>query len=124
MAIPTPTTGLRSSTNPAAIPPMRASYRGRGAVVERGRVSHAGQGPKTVRISSKRRIMKVGFIGLGSMGTPMARNLIKAGHSLTVYNRTRHRAEELERDGGRVASSPSEAARDADALVTMLSDDA
>ena len=68
--------------------------------------------------------MKVSFIGLGSMGAPMARNLIKAGHSVTVYNRTRHRAEELEREGAKVASSPSEAAKSCEALVTMLSDDA
>ena len=40
--------------------------------------------------------MKVGFIGLGNMGSAIARNLIKAGHSLTVYNRTRSRAEGFE----------------------------
>jgi 3-hydroxyisobutyrate dehydrogenase-like beta-hydroxyacid dehydrogenase len=39
--------------------------------------------------------MKIGFVGLGNMGSGMARNLIKAGHRLTVYNRTRARAEEF-----------------------------
>ena len=67
--------------------------------------------------------MKIGFIGLGSMGSPMARNLIKAGHSLTVYNRTRSRAEELQSLGGRIAATPGEAASDAEALITMLADD-
>jgi 3-hydroxyisobutyrate dehydrogenase-like beta-hydroxyacid dehydrogenase len=67
--------------------------------------------------------MKIGFIGLGSMGEPMARNLARAGHDLIVYNRTRSRAEDVEREGAQVANSPFEAARDADALITMLSDD-
>ena len=49
--------------------------------------------------------MKVGFVGLGVMGRAMARNLLKAGHEVTVYNRTRARAEELAREGARVAAS-------------------
>jgi 3-hydroxyisobutyrate dehydrogenase-like beta-hydroxyacid dehydrogenase len=67
--------------------------------------------------------MKVGFIGLGSMGRAMAHNILSAGHELTVYNRTHARAEELRDQGARVADSPAEAARDAEAVVTMLSDD-
>ena len=67
--------------------------------------------------------MKVGFIGLGSMGSAMARNLIKAGHSLTVYNRTRSRAEELRPLGAKVAATPGEAASGAEAVITMLADD-
>jgi 3-hydroxyisobutyrate dehydrogenase-like beta-hydroxyacid dehydrogenase len=67
--------------------------------------------------------MRVGFIGLGNMGEPMARNLIRAGHQLTVYNRTRQRAEALERDGARVADTAADAAADAQVLITMLSDD-
>jgi 3-hydroxyisobutyrate dehydrogenase-like beta-hydroxyacid dehydrogenase len=65
--------------------------------------------------------MKLAFIGLGNMGSPMARNLIAAGHDLTVYNRSREKAEAL--GGVRVASSPTEAARDCDAAVSMLADD-
>jgi 3-hydroxyisobutyrate dehydrogenase-like beta-hydroxyacid dehydrogenase len=53
----------------------------------------------------------------------MARNLIKAGHSLTVYNRTRSRAEEFKSLGAAVAETPGEAASDRDALITMLADD-
>src|SRR5258707_5122273 len=68
--------------------------------------------------------MKVGFIGLGNMGSAMARNLIKMGHTLTVYNRTRSRAEPFASLGARIAETPSEAADDADVLITMLADDA
>nr|AUN36799.1 2-hydroxy-3-oxopropionate reductase [uncultured bacterium] len=67
--------------------------------------------------------MKVGFIGLGGMGLPMAGNLLKAGHDLMVYNRTRSRSEELASRGARLAESPREAATGVDALVTMLADD-
>ena len=67
--------------------------------------------------------MRVGFIGLGNMGEAMARNLIRAGHRLTVYNRTRQRAEALESEGARVADAPADAAADAEVLITMLSDD-
>jgi 3-hydroxyisobutyrate dehydrogenase-like beta-hydroxyacid dehydrogenase len=53
----------------------------------------------------------------------MARNLIKAGHTLTVYNRTRSRAEELQPSGASIAATSAEAATDAEVLITMLSDD-
>jgi 3-hydroxyisobutyrate dehydrogenase-like beta-hydroxyacid dehydrogenase len=68
--------------------------------------------------------MKVGFIGLGNMGSAIAHNLIEAGHELTVYNRTRSRAEAFASLGATVAATPLEAASDADALITMLADDA
>jgi 3-hydroxyisobutyrate dehydrogenase-like beta-hydroxyacid dehydrogenase len=67
--------------------------------------------------------MKLGFIGLGSMGSGMARNLIKAGHTLVVYNRTRSRAEELQPLGATVAGTPGEVAARVEALITMLADD-
>ena len=66
----------------------------------------------------------IGFIGLGIMGQPMALNLAKAGYKLAVYNRTRSKAEPLERAGARVVSSPAEAARDADVVITIVSDSA
>jgi len=68
--------------------------------------------------------MKIGFIGLGSMGSGMARNLLKAGHELTVYNRTRSRSEEFRALGGRVAGTLVEAASGVDVVFTMLADDA
>lgn len=67
--------------------------------------------------------MKIAFIGLGKMGAGMARNLLRAGHSLAVYNRSREKAEALGADGARVANSPADAARDADAVMTMVADD-
>lgn len=66
--------------------------------------------------------MKVGFIGLGSMGKGMARNLIKAGHALRVYNRTRSHSDELQKAGAVVASTPAEACN-GEAVITMLADD-
>lgn len=68
--------------------------------------------------------MKLGFIGLGSMGGGMAESLLSAGHSLTVYNRTPERAERLRKRGARVVGTPGEAARGVEAVVTMLADDA
>jgi 3-hydroxyisobutyrate dehydrogenase-like beta-hydroxyacid dehydrogenase len=68
--------------------------------------------------------MKLGFIGLGEMGRGMAQNLLSAGHELTVYNRTRARAEPLREQGARVAESPAEAAQGNHAVVSMLADDA
>lgn len=66
--------------------------------------------------------MQIGWIGLGQMGLPMARNAIKAGHGVTAYNRTRSRAEELAKSGAKIAEAPSAAAAN-DVVVTMLSDD-
>ena len=68
--------------------------------------------------------MDVGFIGLGNMGAAMARNLIGAGHRLTVYNRSREKAEELAKDGAIVAGSPAEAARTGIALTMLANDEA
>ena len=68
--------------------------------------------------------MSIGFIGLGSMGTGIAANLVKAGHEVTVWNRSPGRAEELKAAGAREAGSPAEAADDAAIVFTMLSDDA
>ena len=67
--------------------------------------------------------MKIGFVGLGSMGSCMARRLIDAGHVLTVYNRTPSRAEPFRAWGARVADSVSEAATGADVLISMVADD-
>ena len=64
----------------------------------------------------------IGFIGLGIMGQPMALNLIKAGFKLTVFNRARSKAAPLEQAGARLASSPAEAARDAEVVFTIVSD--
>jgi 3-hydroxyisobutyrate dehydrogenase-like beta-hydroxyacid dehydrogenase len=67
-------------------------------------------------------IMEVGFIGLGRMGAGMAANLLKAGHHVTVYNRTQAKAEALVADGAKVAADVSDACR-GDAVFTMLAND-
>jgi 3-hydroxyisobutyrate dehydrogenase-like beta-hydroxyacid dehydrogenase len=67
--------------------------------------------------------MNVAFIGLGNMGSPMATNLLRAGHTLSVYNRTRARADALKSLGARIASTPGEAAAGAEVAITMLADD-
>src|SRR5438128_5970249 len=67
--------------------------------------------------------MNIGFIGLGNMGLPVARHLLQAGHKLTVYNRTRARADQLKQLNPVVADSPGAAARGAEVLVTMVADD-
>ncbi|MGY4709589.1 NAD(P)-dependent oxidoreductase [Mycolicibacterium sp. CBM1] len=66
--------------------------------------------------------MRVGIIGLGNMGAGMAANLIKAGHEVTVYNRSRARVDRLAEAGARAADSIADACT-GDAVLTMLADD-
>ena len=68
--------------------------------------------------------MKIGFLGLGNMGSAMARRLIAAGHEVTVWNRNRAKAEALASEGASVAATPAEAEQGKDAVVSMLFDDA
>jgi 3-hydroxyisobutyrate dehydrogenase-like beta-hydroxyacid dehydrogenase len=68
--------------------------------------------------------MRVAFLGLGKMGSVMARRLLDAGHPLTVWNRTPERAGALVAAGATLAATAAEAARDADVVLTMLFDDA
>jgi 2-hydroxy-3-oxopropionate reductase len=63
-----------------------------------------------------------GFIGLGIMGKPMARNLMKAGYSLVVHNRSRAAMQELVKDGAQAAGSPKEVAERSEVIITMLPD--
>lgn len=66
--------------------------------------------------------MRIGFIGLGVMGKPMAKNLVKAGYSLTIWNRTRSKMDELVSIGAIPVASPKEVARNSDLVITMVSD--
>ena len=66
--------------------------------------------------------MKVGFIGLGTMGVGMSLNILKAGHEVSVHNRTREKEEAVASEGAHRAASPREAAADADIIITMVSD--
>ncbi len=64
--------------------------------------------------------MKIGLIGLGIMGKPMGRNLLKAGHELVVYNRSRAAVDELVAAGAQVGASPADVAARSELVITML----
>lgn len=66
--------------------------------------------------------MRIGFVGLGIMGKPMAENLIKGGYKLTVYNRTKSKAEPFRALGALVADTPRQAAADSDITIVIVSD--
>jgi len=66
---------------------------------------------------------QVALLGLGTMGIGMAKNLLKAGFPLSVYNRTPAKAQPLAAEGARIAKTPADAARDADVILSMVSDD-
>lgn len=65
---------------------------------------------------------RVGLIGLGIMGTPMARNLLKAGFPVVVWNRTRAKVDALVKEGARAAASPKDLAKEVDVVITMVRD--
>lgn len=67
--------------------------------------------------------MKIGFLGLGTMGAPMANNLRKSGHTVTVWNRTPAKAEPLVKKGARLARTPRECASGQDAVFACLADE-
>ncbi len=66
--------------------------------------------------------MKVAFIGMGTMGAPMALNILRAGYDLTVHNRTREKEEALAREGASRAQTPRNAAGGCDLIITCVSD--
>src|SRR5258708_15648889 len=67
---------------------------------------------------------RIGFIGLGGMGARMASRLLHAGYPVTVYNRTRRRAEDLERSGASISDSPRALAASADIVLSSVADGA
>ncbi|PWK16000.1 NAD(P)-dependent oxidoreductase [Tumebacillus permanentifrigoris] len=68
--------------------------------------------------------LKLGWIGLGNMGQPMVTRLLQAGFDVTVYNRTRAKAEAFVEQGAKVANSPQELAEQVDTVITMVADGA
>ena len=66
--------------------------------------------------------MKVAFIGMGTMGAPMALNVLKAGHGVVVYNRTREKEQAVADAGALRADTPREAAVQAELIITCVSD--
>ncbi|MGA9717788.1 MAG: NAD(P)-binding domain-containing protein, partial [Acidobacteriaceae bacterium] len=67
---------------------------------------------------------KLAFLGLGQMGAPISRLLLAQGHNVTLWNRSRDKAESVATGNARIATSPGEAAAHADIVSTMLTDDA
>ncbi len=68
-------------------------------------------------------MMKVGFIGIGLMGLPMARNILKTGYNLKAFNRSQNKAEALKEFGAEITTSINDAVKDSDIIITMLTDD-
>src|SRR4030042_4296642 len=66
---------------------------------------------------------RIGWIGLGKMGIPMSKNLVKKGYSVTVFNRTKEKTKELAAEGAKVADSPKALGGDSDVIISMISDD-
>lgn len=66
---------------------------------------------------------KIGWVGLGKMGIPMAKNLLKKGYSVMVYNRTKEKTKELTAEGAKVAESMKALAAESDVIISMISDD-
>src|SRR5271154_3124261 len=69
-------------------------------------------------------MMKIAFLGLGHMGSPVAKLLLNGGHEMTVWNRTPQKARALATGGAVVAVSPADAVKTAEVVITMLNDDA
>ena len=68
--------------------------------------------------------MQIGFIGIGLMGFPMAKNLLKAGYKLKAFNRSQDKAERLKEFGAEISTSIKEVVTNSDVVITMLTDDA
>ena len=66
---------------------------------------------------------KIGFIGTGLMGFPMAKNILKAGYNLKAFNRSKNKAEPLKEFGGEIAHSIKDVVKDSDILITILTDE-
>ena len=67
--------------------------------------------------------MQIGFIGIGLMGFPMAKNLLKSGYKLKVFNRSQDKAEKLKEFGAEVSTSIKDVVTNSDIIITMLTDD-
>jgi 2-hydroxy-3-oxopropionate reductase len=68
-------------------------------------------------------IKKIGFIGIGLMGLPMAKNILKAGYNLKAFNRSKNKAEALKEFGAEITATIDDVVKDSDVVITMLTDD-
>ena len=76
-----------------------------------------------VKLLQKLKMKNIGFIGIGLMGFPMAKNLLKSGYNLKAYNRSQDKAERLKEFGAEISISIKEVVTNSDAIITMLTDD-
>src|SRR5687767_1222671 len=74
-------------------------------------------------ISRRRRVANIAYIGVGNMGRAMIVRLLKAGHEVTAYNRTREKAKLVEEAGAKLAGSPAEAVEGADVVFSSVTND-
>ena len=68
-------------------------------------------------------IKKIGFLGIGLMGLPMSKNILKAGYNLKVFNRSQNKTEPLKEFGAKINTSISDVVKESDVVITMLTDD-
>ena len=68
-------------------------------------------------------MMRIGFIGIGLMGLPMAKNILKAGYNIKVFNRTQNKADPLKDRGAQISNTIKEVVSNCDVIITMLTDD-
>ena len=68
-------------------------------------------------------MMRIGFIGIGLMGLPMAKNILKAGYNLKAFNRSKNKADPLKNHGAKISNTIKEVVSDSDFIITMLTDD-
>ena len=76
-----------------------------------------------VKLLQKLKMKNIGFIGIGLMGFPMAKNLLKSGYNLKAYNRSQDKADRLKEFGAEISISIKEVVTNSDAIITMLTDD-
>ena len=117
-------TGKSASKAAASKGESKRKAKDAGKKKEAARKKSGGSTSKRKRSRSKRRRTKVAFIGQGRMGVPMAARLLQAGFSLQVWNRTPEKAKEAVDAGAAIADTPADAAKGADVVIIMVSDDA
>ncbi|MDA9134145.1 NAD(P)-dependent oxidoreductase [Candidatus Pelagibacter ubique] len=76
-----------------------------------------------VKLLQKLKMKNIGFIGIGLMGFPMAKNLLKSGYNLKAYNRSQDKADRLKEFGAEISISIKEVVTNSDTIITMLTDD-
>jgi len=76
-----------------------------------------------VKLLQKLKMKNIGFIGIGLMGFPMAKNLLKSGYNLKVYNRSQDKADRLKEFGAEISVSIKDVVKNSDVIITMLTDD-